>query len=131
MKNLVLLFIVAFAFLMISGTNQQIIWFDKDLQITNQSEAVYYKLGTNLEGDITYYFKNKTVYREVFYTNRKPNGKFNEYFVTGELKEVGKYEKGLREGNWKVYYRNGKIRQKGKYTRDKKVGVWKTFYKNN
>lgn len=131
MKKSAFLLLITVWFLTLSSTKQEVIWLDKDLEQTSQSEATYYRIGSNLEGEVTYYFKSRTVYRRVFYANKKPDGKFNEHFITGELKEIGKYEDGLREGNWKVYYRNGKIRQKGKYTKGEKVGVWKTFYKND
>lgn len=131
MKKSAFLLLITVWFLTLSSTKQEIVWLDKDLEQTSKSEAVYYIVGSNLEGEVTYYFKSKTMYRKVFYVNKKQGGKFHEYYESGELKEVGKYEDGLREGNWKVYYRNGKIRQKGKYTKGDKVGVWKTFYKND
>jgi antitoxin component YwqK of YwqJK toxin-antitoxin module len=131
MKKSAFLLLTTVWFLTLSSTKQEIVWLDKDLEQTSKSEAVYYIVGSNLEGEVTYFFKSKTMYRKVFYVNKKQGGKFHEYYESGELKEVGKYEDGLREGNWKVYYRNGKIRQKGKYTKGDKVGVWKTFYKNN
>ena len=131
MKKSVFLLLIMIGFLTLSSTKQEVVWLDKDLGKTIQSQAIYYKVGSSLEGEVTYYFKSKTMYRKVFYVNKRQGGKFNEYYESGELKEVGKYENGSREGNWKVYYRNGKIRQKGRYANGEKVGVWKIFYKND
>lgn len=117
-------------FLVTAFTKQETIWLDKDLNRTSQSKATYYRVGEKLEGNVTYFFKNRTVFRKVFYEKGKLVGKFMEFYNTGELRETGSYENGLREGNWKVFYKNGKIRKKGKYSNGEKVGIWKTFYKN-
>lgn len=124
--------ILAFIFLVTlsSFSIQQTIWLDENLNRTSQNEATYYRVGEKLEGFVSYFYKNRTLYRKVFYEKGKINGKFLEYYKTGELREIGVYQDGLREGNWKEYYKNGKIRQKGKYSKGEKVGIWKTFYKN-
>lgn len=121
---------LVFCFLSTSFFAQETIWLDDDLKETNQSKANYYKIGNKLEGVVLYYFKDKTVYRKVTYMYGKVVGNFYEYYSSGELKEAGKYENGLREGIWKVYSKNGKIQSKGKYSKGEKVGIWKTFYKN-
>ena len=110
--------------------NQEIIWLDENLKETSQSKARYYKVGTKLDGEITYYFKNRNVFRKVRYKKGTISGNFFEFYDTGDLKETGKYVNGLREGAWKVYYRSGKIKQKGKYSKGDKVGIWKIYYKN-
>ncbi|MAD96864.1 MAG: hypothetical protein CMB99_05990 [Flavobacteriaceae bacterium] len=122
--------IVIFAFLFANMDNQEIIWLDANLRETSQSQAKYYKVGNKREGQVTYYYKNRNIFRKTTYVKGKIEGRFYEYYDTGELREVGVYENGLREGNWKVYYKSGKIKQKGKYSGGEKVGVWKTYYKN-
>ena len=119
-----------FWFVSLSFKAQETIWLDENLSRTSQNKAVYYRVGDKLEGTVSYFYKNRTLYRKVFYENGKINGKFLEYFSTGELKEIGMYENGLREGNWREFYKNGKILRKGKYVKGEKVGIWKTFYKN-
>jgi antitoxin component YwqK of YwqJK toxin-antitoxin module len=123
--------LITVAFLTISSTKQKVVWLDKELKETKQSEAIYYRNVSNLKGEVTFYFKSRNVYRKVFYAYQKLAGNFYEYYASGELKEVGAYENGVRVGNWKMYYKNGKIRQKGRYSKGVKVGVWKTFYKND
>ena len=119
-----------FWFVSLSFKAQETIWLDENLSRTSQNKAVYYRVGDKLEGTVSFFYKNRTLYRKVFYENGKINGKFLEYYSTGELKEIGMYENGLREGNWREFYKNGKILRKGKYVKGEKVGIWKTFYKN-
>ena len=116
--------------LTLAFTRQETVWLDQDLNRTSQSKAVYYRVGTKLDGNVTYFYKNRTVFRKVTYEDGKLEGKFMEFYNTGELREIGEYYNGLRDGNWKEFYKNGKIRKKGKYSKGEKVGIWKTFYKN-
>lgn len=123
--------VFCFCILILSAfTKQETIWLDKDLNRTSQTKAAYYRIGEKLDGNVTYFYKNRTVFRKVIYENGKLEGRFLEYYNTGELREIGNYENGLREGGWKEFYKNGKIRKKGKYNKGDKVGIWKTFYKN-
>ncbi|MEE9407128.1 MAG: hypothetical protein V3V28_03530 [Polaribacter sp.] len=103
----------------ISGKKQM-----EGLSKTNQPNKEMYV------GAVNYYHENGAKFQKVNYVNGKPDGKFYEYYDTGEMQRTGKYDTGLREGNWKVYYKNGKIQEKGKYKKGEKAGVWKTFYKN-
>ena len=119
------------AFMLMAATTQEIIWLDENLNETTQSKAKYYKVGAKLEGGVTFYYKNRNVFRKVTYEQGKPVGNFFEYYETGQLREFGQFENGLREGNWKVFYKTGKIKQKGKYSKGEKVGIWKTYYKND
>jgi len=131
MKKSVLFAIVIVGFLFSSFTNQQTIWLDQNLKVTSQDKAVYYKIGNKLDGAVSYYYKNRTVYRKVFFVKGKLEGKFNEFYNSGELKEEGKFKNGSKEGNWKTYYKNGKIESRGRYKNGEKVGIWKFFYKND
>jgi len=131
MKKSTFTLFLLISFLSISLSAQQTVWLNKKLHKTTQDQAVYYKIGNKLEGEVTYFYKSRTIYRKVFFVEGKMEGNFYEYYNSGELREVGKCKNGLREGNWKEYYRNGKIRKKGGYRNGKKVGVWKVFYKND
>ena len=131
MKKSSLILLMILGFLSVSFTSQETIWLDKNLNKTSQEKAVYYKLGSKLDGAVSYFYKSRTVYRKVFFVNGKLNGVFNEYYKTGELKEVGKYKNGLREGNWREFYKTGKIKKRGRYSKGEKVGIWKVFYKND
>ncbi len=130
MKKFALILVVLVSFLSMSFTSQETIWLDKDLKQTSQSKAEFYKIGHKLQGEVVYYYVNRTAYRKVFYSDGKLNGKFSEFYATGELSESGKYVQGSRDGNWKSYYKNGKIKSRGRYKNGEKVGIWKFFYKN-
>ena len=131
MKSSALALGVIVIFLMSSFTKQETVWLDKNLKVTSQTKAVYYKVGNKLNGDVTYFYKSKNVYRKAYIVDGKLDGKFNEYYDSGNLKVDGKYKNGAKDGNWKTYYKNGKIKSKGRYNNGEKVGVWKFFYKND
>ena len=43
------------------------------------------------------------------------HGKYNEFYLTGELKCSGKYRKGQKVGTWKYYNENGELVEKRRY----------------
>ncbi|APZ45014.1 hypothetical protein BW723_01330 [Polaribacter reichenbachii] len=131
MKSSALVLGVIVIFLMSSFTKQETVWLDKNLKETSQTKAVYYKIGKKSNGIVTFYYKNKSTFRETFFVDGKLDGKFNEYYDSGNLKVDGKYKNGAKDGNWKSYYKNGKIKSKGRYKDGEKVGIWKFFYKND
>ena len=111
-------------------SSQKTSWLDVDLKETNQSNSVYYKVISDNNKEVNYFYKSGKIFRKFNYSKRKPVGNFSEFYETGELRVSGKYENGLEEGIWKTYYKNGKIKEKGKYKEGEKVGIWKSFYKN-
>ncbi len=115
----------------LSTSAQEIIWLDVNLDKTSKEKASFYKVGEKTDGEVLFYFKQRTVFRVVYFSKGKPNGKFSEFYETGELKETGFYINGLREGIWKEFYRGGKIKSKGKYSKGDKVGIWKLHFKND
>ncbi|WP_445748772.1 toxin-antitoxin system YwqK family antitoxin [Polaribacter sp.] len=131
MKQIVCFLFITIGIYTNSLNAQEIIWLNSNLEETTQDKADYYRIDAKLEGEITFYYKKRTLFRKMFYSKGKPNGLFYEYYETGELKETGVYENGLREGIWKEFYKGGKIKSKGKYTKGEKVGIWKMFYKND
>ena len=114
----------------VSVSSQKTSWLDVDLKETNQSNAVYYKVISDNNKKVNYFYKGGAIFRKFNYSKRKLVGNFSEFYETGELRVSGKYENGLEEGIWKAYYKNGKIKEKGKYKKGEKVGIWKSFYKN-
>ncbi|WP_439129230.1 toxin-antitoxin system YwqK family antitoxin [Polaribacter sp.] len=134
MKYIVAIGFFICAFYSAKTIAQENIYFDANWNITTKQKAVYYRPLTKSTQEkkwvIDYYITGKKV-KEVFYVNGKPDGKFSEYYSSGDLKTTGKYKEGLKDGMWKTYYKNGKIKQKGRFKKGEKVGVWKTYYKNN
>lgn len=58
-------------------------------------------------------------------------GKWKEYYVSGELKAEGEYIDGRRNGDWVFYHQNGKVEQKGKFLKGAKPsGKWLWFYES-
>lgn len=43
------------------------------------------------------------------FTHGKLNGRHTDYWDSGQLKQEGTYETGLKIGEWKLYYRDGKL----------------------
>jgi len=58
-------------------------------------------------------------------------GKWKEFYNTGQLKGEGEYLNDRRIGEWIYYYQNSKIEQRGSFTKDGKPhGEWKWFYES-
>ncbi|MBL4707207.1 MAG: hypothetical protein JKY48_02035 [Flavobacteriales bacterium] len=58
-------------------------------------------------------------------------GKWEEYYLTGQLKSKGEYKNGKKYGKWEYFFSNGKLEQKGVYDANGRVtGEWKWFYEN-
>jgi len=109
---------------------QKTIWLNADLEVTNQANSSYYKIVSEKDNEVKYFYKSGNIYRKIGYSKGVLNGVFSEYYESGELKTTGAYKDDLEDGVWKTYYKNGKNKEKGKYVKGEKVGVWKTFYKN-
>ncbi|NVO01485.1 MAG: toxin-antitoxin system YwqK family antitoxin [Bacteroidetes bacterium] len=58
-------------------------------------------------------------------------GKWKEFYETGEIKNEGEYKDGKKIGPWKYYHRNGKTEQIGQYNKKGlPTGLWKWFYES-
>ncbi|MGY0425280.1 MAG: toxin-antitoxin system YwqK family antitoxin, partial [Polaribacter sp.] len=118
MKFFSLLIFFSATFFSISSVAQTKIWLDTNWQVTSKEKAVYYKLkvaNTSEKQLITAYYLSGKKVNETYYIAGKPDGKYAEYYATGELKTLGKFENGLKDGTWKTYYKKGKIKEKGRY----------------
>ncbi|WP_435416316.1 toxin-antitoxin system YwqK family antitoxin [Polaribacter aestuariivivens] len=115
-------------------TAQQKIWLDENGNLSNREKAVYYRISNDNKSKkqliIDYYISGKKA-KEFYFIKGKPDGKYSEFYDSGEVKITGKFEDGYKEGTWKTYYKNGKIKEKGRYNKGEKVGVWKIYYKND
>ena len=58
------------------------------------------------------------------HTEKYDNGKWVEYYESGEVKKEGNYVDGKKEGKWVEYYENGKVWVEGNFVNGKKVGKW-------
>jgi antitoxin component YwqK of YwqJK toxin-antitoxin module len=129
---LVLLFISFFSIRNTVG--QEKVWLDLNGDATTKEKAVYSRVSSNDKNEnkiiVDYYLSGKKA-KEFYVIKGKREGKFVEFYSTGEVKTIGEFEDGYREGMWKTYYNNGKMKEKGKYNKAEKIGVWKLYYKNN
>lgn len=57
-------------------------------------------------------------------------GKWKEFYDSGELRAEGSYMNNKRIGNWKFYFKNGSLEQNGTYTDDKPEGKWTWYFPN-
>ncbi|MCF8218028.1 MAG: hypothetical protein K9J21_03480 [Bacteroidales bacterium] len=56
-------------------------------------------------------------------------GKWEEYYESGQIKAKGKYKDGVKVGEWVYYFENGQIEQRGKYNENGKAeGLWRWYY---
>jgi len=58
------------------------------------------------------------------------NGKFVNYYVSGDKKSEGNYSNGNKNGLWKYYYKLGAIEQEGYFRNGKIDGTWKWYYES-
>lgn len=57
-------------------------------------------------------------------------GKWKEFYDTGELRSEGIYKENRREGEWVFYYRDGKEEQRGAYRKGLPDGDWRWLHNN-
>ena len=55
-------------------------------------------------------------------------GDWKDYYLTGEIRDIGNYLDNKKSGHWTYYYKNGKKEQEGNYIRDLPDGQWTWFY---
>ncbi len=81
---------------------------------------------------ISYVFKNGImIAKGIVDEAGLKQGKWQEFFETGELKSEGNYKDNKHIGQWKFYFQNGKLEQIGNYNNKGNVeGFWKWYYSN-
>jgi len=57
-------------------------------------------------------------------------GRWTEYYNTGEKRAEGDYKAGKREGDWTYFHRSGSVEQKGRYQNGLAQGLWVWYYEN-
>ncbi len=88
----------------------------------------------NEEGKIT----NSKIYKEgdligegIYDEKGYQQGKWKEFYSSGELRAEGEYVDGRKIGDWVFYHQNGKIEQKGKFLKGAKPsGAWVWYYES-
>ena len=65
-----------------------------------------------------------------FEDKEKYNGKWVEYYESGEVEWEANYTDGNRDGKWVEYHTNGQILYEGNYKDGKKEGKWVRYYES-
>lgn len=60
----------------------------------------------------------------------RKQGKWLEFWVTGQLKSKGEYINGKKTGPWLLFYTNGQLFGKGDYLEDKEDGEWLFYFRD-
>jgi antitoxin component YwqK of YwqJK toxin-antitoxin module len=55
---------------------------------------------------------NGQIINEEHYENGIPQGKWREWYDTGETKFIGAFKNGINDGVWTQWYRDGKVQRK-------------------
>jgi antitoxin component YwqK of YwqJK toxin-antitoxin module len=55
-------------------------------------------------------------------------GKWQEFYFTGDLKAEGNYQDNQKTGSWVYYHPNKKTEQTGRYLRGKPIDTWRWYY---
>lgn len=87
----------------------------------------------NMEGKVeaaTIYSKGKIIGQGIVDSEGRRQGKWKEFYDSGELRSEGAYVDGQRKGVWVFYYKDGKEEQRGNYHKGKPDGDWKWSYAN-
>ena len=86
------------------------------------------------EGNIVrgYVFQDGLVlYEGITDMNGLRQGKWKEFYPTGELKSEGTYKNSNKTGNWKFYFPDKQVEVTGAYnSRGQQDGEWQWFYAN-
>ncbi|NLF40234.1 toxin-antitoxin system YwqK family antitoxin, partial [bacterium] len=61
---------------------------------------------------------------EGFYRNGQLEGSWTDWYANGRKKAEGSYKGGLREGRWTYWHDNGEIWMEGEYKKGERVGPW-------
>ena len=94
----------------------------KDLIKTMEEHGGYHMLGIDT-------YPNGRVMRVVPYNQQGIyDGRFRQYYESGQLAQKGYYKNGLGQGEYIWYYEEGSIKQKAFYKDDKIEGIVTTFY---
>jgi antitoxin component YwqK of YwqJK toxin-antitoxin module len=56
------------------------------------------------------------------------NGKFSEWYITGDKQATGKYELGVKSGKWTFYDNRGNLYKKQSFVEGKPTGKWSEYY---
>lgn len=79
---------------------------------------------SNFDTEKTYYWsdRNKIYQTQGAATNLLLDGEFVKYYPSGELMEMGKFDRGLKKGEWRTWKNNGNLESEIEYKNGLKWG---------
>jgi antitoxin component YwqK of YwqJK toxin-antitoxin module len=78
-----------------------------------------------------YVYKNDTLLSEgMILAGGIFQGEWKTYYLDGQIKSKGSYEKGRKNGKWIFYYTDGNKEQEGNFKDDVLSGQWVWYYQN-
>lgn len=89
----------------------------------------FYKDGKPNGSWIVYYRSDTVIAERTDYKNGLKDGKFEQYFLNGQIKVAGSYRNGNLSGPYKSYFPDGMLLNEGQYYDGLADGVWK-YYTN-
>lgn len=96
---------------------------DKPIGVHRQ----YNEQGEIVKAEI--YDSGRVMAEGILDTSGVQEGEWKEYHENGQLKSIGKYDKGVKIGAWKYYYSNSKLFETGKYdSKGRQQGKWMWYY---
>jgi antitoxin component YwqK of YwqJK toxin-antitoxin module len=76
-------------------------------------------------------YSNDILLAEGIYDEQgRRQGLWKYYYLTGEIKEQGKYKDDKRVGTWRYFFEDGEIEQIGDFANDLPEGTWRWYYPN-
>jgi hypothetical protein len=95
----------------------------------NVKSEINYINDTLMDGVAKYYYRNKKLKDEIYFTNGLKNGLHKHYTEEGRLESIIGFKEGLQEGYTYWYYPNGKIESKSFWLKGKIFGDAYYYYK--
>ncbi len=98
--------------------------------ILEGSEEEPAKLKTSIEGIMLTYYENGEVWKEEEFRQGVKKGRTQEFYSSGQLKEVSWYENNIRNGKLNAWWPDGKLEMEGFIDLGKKTGKWQIYHTN-
>jgi antitoxin component YwqK of YwqJK toxin-antitoxin module len=87
-----------------------------------------YDASGNVTGSTIYDNQGNVISEGIVTEQGVRQGKWINYFLSGEVQSEGSYIENERSGAWNFYRKNGKLEQQGSYRNDRIHGFWKWYY---
>lgn len=83
-----------------------------------------------LNGDLVWYYPDRSKYIVNKYKDDNPEGTFTSYHPNGKVQTTGEYKNTSRNGEWKEFYEDGTIRKIYHYEDDQLDSTYTNYWEN-